>query len=309
MAAHRCANPGVNVKRATTSSPLNGVPLRTDQDPLAAFRARRQDGAPHRQRHAGHDDGGPPGDGTLLGDDTQMRYREWIEARRAPTSTPATNGGSATLRAEHRRRTRERADAAVHGAVAQGRAESCRRAPSTAAPDPTIGSSELLNRRDARHGRCAGRGLAVETRWRSRRPQGDADQRRSGSGGRRTPLLLREAKIGPLVGTRTWGAPSSASRAFARSDRRRVIHSFTADVRMYDVRGKWFAEGVGVEPTSGGREPHRVGQRRRSAARAGHRRGDDAAQDGATGTGPVTLRRRVPPRGGARPPHAAPVDS
>ena len=44
-------DPGVNVKEGDYVLAVNGVPLRTDQDPLAAVPGpRRQDGAAHRQR-------------------------------------------------------------------------------------------------------------------------------------------------------------------------------------------------------------------------------------------------------------------
>ena len=67
----------------------------------------------------------------------------------------------------------------------------------------------------------------------------------SGSGGDAFPFYFREAKIGPLIGTRTWGGLIGLSGAPDLIDG----GGFTVPTfRMYDVRGKWFAEGVGVEP-------------------------------------------------------------
>ncbi len=67
----------------------------------------------------------------------------------------------------------------------------------------------------------------------------------SGSGGDAFPFYFREAGLGPLVGSRTWGgligisgAPSLVDGGFMS------VPTF----RMYDVRGNWFAEGRGVDP-------------------------------------------------------------
>ena len=53
----------------------------------------------------------------------------------------------------------------------------------------------------------------------------------SGSGGDAFPTYFKQAGLGPLIGTRTWGG-----------------HVTVPTFRMYDPKGAWFAEGHGVEP-------------------------------------------------------------
>ncbi len=67
----------------------------------------------------------------------------------------------------------------------------------------------------------------------------------SGSGGDAFPFYFREAKLGPLIGTRTWGGLIGISGAPPLVDGGGVT---VPTFRMYDVRGQWFAEGHGVEP-------------------------------------------------------------
>jgi len=67
----------------------------------------------------------------------------------------------------------------------------------------------------------------------------------SGSAGDAFAFSFREAKLGPLVGTRTWGGLIGLSGSPALVDG----GGFTVPTfRMYDVRGQWFAEGHGVDP-------------------------------------------------------------
>jgi tricorn protease len=67
----------------------------------------------------------------------------------------------------------------------------------------------------------------------------------SGSGGDALPDFYRKAKLGPLVGSRTWGGLIGISGA------PRLIDGGSITVptfRMYDPDGKWFKEGHGVDP-------------------------------------------------------------
>jgi tricorn protease len=67
----------------------------------------------------------------------------------------------------------------------------------------------------------------------------------SGSGGDAFPFYFREAKLGPLVGSRTWGGLIGISGVPPLVDGGSVT---VPTFRMFDVNGKWFAEGHGVEP-------------------------------------------------------------
>ncbi len=67
----------------------------------------------------------------------------------------------------------------------------------------------------------------------------------SGSGGDAFPYYFREAGLGPLIGTRTWGGLIGISGAPGLIDGGRVT---VPTFRMYAPDGTWFAEGHGVDP-------------------------------------------------------------
>ena len=67
----------------------------------------------------------------------------------------------------------------------------------------------------------------------------------SGSGGDAFPDYFRKAKLGPLVGMRTWGGLIGIIGAPALIDGGYVT---VPTFRMYDPDGKWFKEGHGVDP-------------------------------------------------------------
>jgi tricorn protease len=67
----------------------------------------------------------------------------------------------------------------------------------------------------------------------------------SGSGGDAFPTYFREAKLGPLIGERTWGGLIGISGVPGLIDG----GSFTVPTfRQYNADGQWFAEGHGVDP-------------------------------------------------------------
>jgi tricorn protease len=67
----------------------------------------------------------------------------------------------------------------------------------------------------------------------------------SGSGGDAFPFYFREAGLGPLIGMPTWGGLIGISGVPGLVDGGGVT---VPTFRMYDPEGRWFAEGVGVEP-------------------------------------------------------------
>jgi tricorn protease len=67
----------------------------------------------------------------------------------------------------------------------------------------------------------------------------------SGSGGDAFPDYFRKAKLGPLVGMRTWGGLIGMSGAPGLIDGGSVT---VPTFRMYDPDGTWFKEGHGVDP-------------------------------------------------------------
>ena len=67
----------------------------------------------------------------------------------------------------------------------------------------------------------------------------------SGSGGDAFPTYFKQAGLGPLIGTRTWGGLIGISGAPPLVDGGTVsVPTF----RMYDPKGTWFREGHGVDP-------------------------------------------------------------
>ena len=67
----------------------------------------------------------------------------------------------------------------------------------------------------------------------------------SGSGGDAFPTFFREAKLGPLLGERTWGGIIGITGVPGLIDGGFVT---VPTFRQYDPQGKWFAEGHGVDP-------------------------------------------------------------
>jgi len=67
----------------------------------------------------------------------------------------------------------------------------------------------------------------------------------SGSGGDAFPDYFRKAKLGPLVGMRTWGGLIGLSGTPGLIDGGQVT---VPTFRMFDPDGTWFREGHGVEP-------------------------------------------------------------
>jgi tricorn protease len=67
----------------------------------------------------------------------------------------------------------------------------------------------------------------------------------SGSGGDCFPFLFRENKLGPLIGTRTWGGLIGMTGAPPLLDGGSVTVPTFA---IYDTTGKWIIEGHGVDP-------------------------------------------------------------
>ena len=84
-------DPGVDVKVGDYVLAVNGVPLRTDQDPLAAFQGLADRAVILTVSATPSAAGARQVTVRCLGDDTQMRFREWIERQRARVEK-ATNG-------------------------------------------------------------------------------------------------------------------------------------------------------------------------------------------------------------------------
>ena len=178
-----------------------------------------------------------------LGDDTQMRFREWIERQRARVDK-ATNGRvgyiyvqSTGVDAQNELMKQFMAQWRKDALIIDERFNS-----GGQIPDRFI---ELLNRPMLAYWAVR---QGEDWQWppiAHRGPKVMLINGWSGSGGDAFPFYFREAKVGPLVGTRTWGGLIGLSGSPDLIDG----GGFTVPTfRMYDARGTWFPEGVGVEP-------------------------------------------------------------
>jgi tricorn protease len=237
------AEPGIKVSVGDYVLAVNGVPLDVSQDPWAAF--------------AGMADktvlltvnGKPTMDGVrqvavkCLGDEAELRFREWIEQRRAYVAkTTAGRVGyvyveSTGVDAQNELVRQFVAQYDRDGLIVDERFNS-----GGQIPDRFI---ELLNRPILSYWATrAGR----PQQWppvAHRGPMAMLINGWSGSGGDAFPFYFREAKLGPLIGTRTWGGLIGISGAPDLIDGGGVT---VPTFRMYGPDGKWFNEGHGVEP-------------------------------------------------------------
>ena len=237
------AEPGIGVKEGDYVLAVNGYPLDTNKDPWAAFAGMADKTVLLTVSTTLSMTNSRQVAVKCLSSEIELRFREWIEQRRARVDK-ATDGQvayvyvqSTGVDAQNELERQFMAQWTKAGLIVDERFNS-----GGQIPDRFI---ELLNRpalsywavRDAQPRPwppVGHRGPAVMliNGW-------------SGSGGDAFPFYFREAKIGPLIGTRTWGGLIGISGAPALVDGGNLT---VPTFRMFDVRGKWFAEGHGVDP-------------------------------------------------------------
>ena len=235
--------PGVGVKEGEYILAVNGIPLDPRKDPWAAFQGLADTAVLLTVNAKPTVDGARQVLVKTLKDETELRFREWIEARRKRVDE-ATAGKigyiyvqSTGVDAQSELVRQFMAQFRKEGLIIDERFNS-----GGQIPDRFI---ELLNRPmlaywAVRAGEDwqwppvahAGPKVMLINGW-------------SGSGGDAFPFYFREAKLGPLVGKRTWGGLIGISGAPGIVDGGDLT---VPTFRMYDVRGKWFAEGHGVDP-------------------------------------------------------------
>jgi tricorn protease len=237
------SEPGVNVREGDYVLAVNGVPLDVRRDPWAAFQGLANTAVQLTVN------GRPSLEGSRQvvvrpsGSEVELRFRAWIEERRQKVDK-ATDGRagyvyvqSTGVGAQNEMVKQFMAQWRKDGLVIDERWNS-----GGQIPDRFI---ELLNRpmlsywavrngEDWQWPPVGHRGAKVMliNGW-------------SGSGGDAFPFYFKEAKVGPLVGSRTWGGLIGLSGAPAIVDGGQLT---VPTFRMYDVRGQWFPEGHGVEP-------------------------------------------------------------
>jgi tricorn protease len=237
------ALPGVNVEEGDYVLAVNGVPLDTSKDPWASFQGQAGKTVALTINDRPTMDGAREVLVEMMRSETRLRHLAWIEGNRGRVDE-ATNGriGYVYVRStgidgqsELVRQFTPQFD--KEGLIIDERFNS-----GGQIPDRFI---ELLNRPPlafwaVRNGKDwqwppvanFGPKVMLINGW-------------SGSGGDAFPYYFKEAGVGPLIGTRTWGGliglsgtPSLVDGGVSR------VPTF----RMYSTDGVWFAEGYGVAP-------------------------------------------------------------
>jgi tricorn protease len=237
------AEPGIGVSEGDYVLAVNGMPLDIARDPWAAFQGLADQPAVLTVNSRPTTEGSRQVVVKCLGDETELRFRQWIEERRRRVDE-ATNGRagyiyvqSTGVDAQNEMVRQFMAQWTKEGMIIDERFNS-----GGQIPDRFV---ELLNRpalsywatRDGESQQWppvshVGAKVMLINGW-------------SGSGGDAFPFYFREANVGPLIGTRTWGGLIGISGAPTLVDGGSVT---VPTFRMYDVRGEWFPEGHGVEP-------------------------------------------------------------
>ncbi len=235
--------PGLAVKAGDYVLAVDGVPIDTSKSPWAAFSGLADKTVSLTVNATPSMTGAHQVLATCMASEVELRFRDWIEQRRARVAA-ASNGRigyiyvqSTGVDAQNELERQFLAQWDKPGLIIDERFNS-----GGQIPDRFI---ELLNRpilsywavRDGKPRQwppVAHRGPMVMliNGW-------------SGSGGDAFPFYFREAKLGPLIGTRTWGGLIGISGAPSLVDGGTVT---VPTFRMYGVDGQWFAEGHGVEP-------------------------------------------------------------
>jgi tricorn protease len=235
--------PGVDAREGDYVLAVNGVPVNMQADPHASFQGLGGKTAVLTVNASPVLEGARQVIVSCLSSEVELRYRAWIEDRRKQVDQ-ATHGRvgyiyvqSTGVDAQNELMRQFMAQWDRDGLIIDERFNS-----GGQIPDRFI---ELLNRppqaffavRDGESWQWPpvghrGAQVMLINGW-------------SGSGGDVFPTYFRQAGLGPLIGTRTWGGVIGISGAPPLVDGGSVT---VPTFRMYDPKGQWFAEGHGVEP-------------------------------------------------------------
>jgi tricorn protease len=235
--------PGVNVKEGDYVLAVNGVPLSVKADPWASFQALGQKTVVLDVNSSPSASGARQVVVSCLDSEIDLRFRAWIEERRQIVDK-ATNGKAGYIYVQSTGRDAQ--NEMMRQFMAQWKKDGLiideRWNSGGQIPDRFI---ELLHRPIVAYWAVRD---APPQQWppvAHRGPQVMLINGWSGSGGDAFPFYFREAGLGPLIGTRTWGGLIGISGAPELVDGGNVT---VPTFRMYDPKGVWFAEGYGVEP-------------------------------------------------------------
>ena len=235
--------PGVNVTEGDYILAVNGVPIDANRDPWAAFQGLGNKTVMLTVNSKPAVEGSRNVVVRTLTSEVDLRFRDWIEQRRQIVDR-ATNGKvgyiyvqSTGVDAQNELVRQFMAQWKKDGLIIDERWNS-----GGQIPDRFI---ELLNRPIVAYWATR---AGTDWQWPPVAHRGQMVMLIngwSGSGGDAFPTYFRQAGLGPLIGTRTWGG------LIGLTGGPQLVDGGTVSVptfRMYDPKGVWFAEGHGVEP-------------------------------------------------------------
>jgi tricorn protease len=235
--------PGIGVNEGDYVLAVNGVPMDPKKDPWASFAGLADKTVVLTVNSNPASEGARQVAVKALKDETELRFRAWIEERRQRVEK-ATGGRagyiyvqSTGVDAQNELMRQFIGQWKKEGLVIDERFNS-----GGQIPDRFI---ELLNRPILSYWAVRD---GPSQQWppvAHRGPQVMLINGWSGSGGDAFPFYFRSAGLGPLIGTRTWGGLIGISGSPGLVDGGGVT---VPTFRMFDPKGNWFAEGHGVEP-------------------------------------------------------------
>jgi tricorn protease len=235
--------PGVDVKEGDYLIAVNGVPVNMQADPYASFQGLGGKTVVLTVNASASAEKARQVVVTCLGSEEPLRYRAWIEERRQQVDE-ATKGRvgyiyvqSTGVDAQNELMRQFMAQWDKEGLVIDERWNS-----GGQIPDRFI---ELLDRPMLAYWAVRDSGPQQWPPVAHRGPKAMLINGWSGSGGDAFPTYFREAGLGPIIGTRTWGGLIGISGAPPLVDGGSVT---VPTFRMFSPQGQWFAEGHGVEP-------------------------------------------------------------
>jgi len=235
--------PGVDVHEGDYVLAVNDVPLDTSEDPWAAFAGLGGKTAIVTVNDRPEMDGARRVLVKLLTSETRLRNLEWIESNRRHVEE-ATGGRVGYIYVPN---------TGVDGQTELVRQFAAQFPKEALIIDERFNSGgqipdrfiELLNRPQLAYWAVRN---GKDWRWppvSHRGPMAMLINGWSGSGGDAFPYYFKEAGLGPLIGTRTWGGLIGYSGNPVPVDGGRLT---VPTFRMYSPKGEWFPEGHGVDP-------------------------------------------------------------
>lgn len=235
--------PGVDVAAGDYILAVNGIPIDVTKDPWAAFQGLGNKTVLLTVNAKPSTDGARQVLARTTTNEVELRYRAWIEERRQIVDK-ATNGRVGYIYVQSTGVDAQ--NELVQQFMGQWRKDGLiideRWNGGGQIPDRFI---ELLNRPVLAYWAVRD---GASWQWppvAHRGPQVMLINGWSGSGGDAFPTYFKQAGIGPLIGTRTWGGLIGVSGAPPLVDGGNVT---VPTFRMYDPKGTWFPEGYGVDP-------------------------------------------------------------